>query len=339
MTFDSRLLFLGGHRKGGTSMFLNMFDGHRALSVYPHDINVLYAYHPRWLGPDYDDAARRERLDLVVCDFFKRNLGKEAAKAGFNVEGFCAGFRARIGRANVLEMASIIEALARTFNETAGARDPAWTVLKETSCEIFAGELLTAFPQARFIHLLRDPRDNYGALKSGVEGHYSRFGEDERMTLSSLLSRARLGMQLAQLNAERFGAKRYCVLRFEDLVREPKPQIERICAFLGIEPEETMTVPTVLGQPTRGNSYENIDFSQVSARNVGRWRDRITAEEACIIEFHFRELLDTYGYKREFSAAAAIDAASAFYKWENDRFHYRDSFARFRDAPRDAAAG
>ena len=39
-------IFLCGHRKSGTSMFLNLFDGNKDINVFPTDINLLYAYYP-----------------------------------------------------------------------------------------------------------------------------------------------------------------------------------------------------------------------------------------------------------------------------------------------------
>ena len=40
------LLFITGHRKSGTTMFANLFDGHKDFLVYPSDLCLLYAYYP-----------------------------------------------------------------------------------------------------------------------------------------------------------------------------------------------------------------------------------------------------------------------------------------------------
>lgn len=326
MSVDKRIVFICGHRKSGTTMFVNLFDGHPELAVFPQDATVLYAYHPRWLGETYSDRDRRERLEQVVCRFFTVNLARECAASGFDANAFAARFRAALPDSSLRDMGAIVNALLDAYGATAGNAERRWFVLKETSVELMAAELFAAFPNSRFIQLMRDPRDNYGALKSGVEKHYGRFGEDEHMTLSSLMHRARLGMMFAKANAARFGANRYKVVRFEDLVRDSETVLNDVCGFLGIAFDPSLLVPTVLGQPTRGNSYEKIDFSRVSDRNVGRWRTRISPEEAAVIEFNFGPLMEEFGYVRETSETARMDAASAFYKWENDRYHYRDSF-------------
>jgi hypothetical protein len=326
MISDKKILFVCGHRKSGTTMFANLFDGHPELSVFPQDATVLYAYHPRWLADKYSDAARRARLEQVVCRFFAENLNAECSAARFDAQDFASRFRTAVPDSALRNPAAIVNALLDSYAAVAGTANRRWHVLKETSIELMAAELFEAFPNARFVQLMRDPRDNYGALKSGVDKHYARFGEDEHMTLSSLVHRARLGMLFAQANLKRFGPERYKVVRFEDLVRDGERILRDICAFLGISFDQKLLVPTVLGQPTRGNSYEKINFSKVSDRNVGRWRERIGRDEAAIIEFQFGPLMEDFGYRREIDENARMDAAAAFYKWENDRYHYRDSF-------------
>ena len=45
-------------------------------------------------------------------------------------------------------------------------------VEKTTSSEFYATEIIKWFPNAKFIHLIRDPRDNFASLKSGWEERY-----------------------------------------------------------------------------------------------------------------------------------------------------------------------
>ncbi len=91
-------------------------------------------------------------------------------------------------------------------------------MLKETSIEIYASEILDWFPQSRFVQILRDPRDNFAALAAGVDKHYGPLGEDRKRTLASLLHRARHGLRMASRNRARLGEERYHLLRYEDLV-------------------------------------------------------------------------------------------------------------------------
>lgn len=320
MPSELPIVFLCGHRKSGTTLFLSLFDGHPDLCAYPTDITALYAYFPKFVRDCTDDKLRRARLDRILT----AELHRLAPDQGIEISKFAAGFNAALSGQALDDMTIVLEAIAAG---TAAMRGPGrWTILKETSIEIYAAELLRWFPNARFIQLLRDPRDNYGALKAGRD-RYAGFGESEGMTLSSLVNRAGMGLRLAHRHAARFGANRYRVLRFEDLVANPRAEMESICQFLGISFDPILLRPTLLGQTTKGNSYDGFDFSQVSTRNVGRWPERISSFEAQVIEFHLGELMSQHGYQTAFSLDEQSDAAAEFYKWENYKYHYRDSFA------------
>ena len=65
----------------------------------------------------------------------------------------------------------------------------------------------------------------------------------------------------------------------------------------------------------------------VSARNVSRWRERITAQDAQVIEFHLADEMAAFGYMPEFDGATQARAAAEYYKWQNYAYFYHDRFA------------
>ena len=56
----------------------------------------------------------------------------------------------------------------------------------------------------------------------------------------------------------------------------------KICKFLKIKFDVNLLKPTILGAKTSGNNFDGENFSKVSSKNVGRWHERITMEEAKI---------------------------------------------------------
>ena len=317
-------VFVGGHRKCGTTMLLNLFDGHPDLCVFPVDLKVLYAYFPDYDSREVDLGRRKDRLDTVVFNHWE-SLPELAGK--IDAKAFRAIFLRRMGSSSY-NIQEIVRELLLAYRELIGAayQPGQATVVKETSIEIYANHVFEWFPNAKLIHLIRDPRDTYSALKSGIESYYSRLGDDEHTVLHSLLERCHLGMQLADINQSRFGADNYLVVRFEDIVTDAVNSLKAIAEFLGIDYEEALLVPTVLGSPTRGNNFEKMDFPQVSRSNVARWPERILPGEAKVIEFHFKDLMNRFGYELAYSETEQADGATEFYKWSNYKYHYSDPF-------------
>ncbi len=329
------IAFFCGHRKSGTTLLVNLFDGHPELSVYPHDIKVLYAYYPRFVLENVDPKARWQRIERLLYLDLKHKLVEKELLDAVDVEAFWTRVKGRLADEDLADMGTILRSIADAL-PTAGERTRA-TVLKETSVELYADELFEWCPGAKVVQLIRDPRDNYAALKAGVERHYEKLGEGNRETLMSLLFRCSLGFRAALANRSRFGSERYLVIRFEDLVAEPESTLTRVTDFLGIAFHDCLRSPTVFGRRTSGNNYEGREMRGISGVNIGRWRERIGEVEAQVIEHCFGELLDAFGYQATSTADEQARAVADFYRWANYRYFFSDPYSSQAPLPKQAS--
>ncbi len=322
----SPLAFVCGHRKSGTTLLANLLDGHPQLAVYPNDLALLYAYFPDYIRTHADREKRRERLQQILFTDFTERRPSQA----LDVRALSERFFAELRDDGLGDLGALIARLMAAYQAITGraVAPTRWGVFKETSIEIYAAEIMGWFADARFIHLLRDPRDNFAALAAGVEQRYSRLGEDHNRTLASLLNRARIGFQMARHNRSCYGEGRYHLVRFEDLATAPEGAMRGVAAFLGIEFDPCLLKPTVLGQAAGGNAFDGVAAFDVSARHVNRWRERITPQDAQIIEFHLADEMNAFGYAPEFDRMAQARAAAEFYKWQNYEYFYGDRFAQ-----------
>ena len=322
----SPLAFVCGHRKSGTTVLSNLLEGHPQLAVYPIDLALLYAYFPAYIREHVTPQERRARLQQILFT----DLVARVPAGKIDIDALAKRFFGGLEDNKLDDLGVLIGRLMAAYQATVGrpAAQTRWGVFKETSIEIYAAEIMDWFPDARFIHLLRDPRDNFAALAGGVDKHYSNLGEDHNRTLASLLNRARIGLQMAQVNRARYGEERYHLLRFEDLATAPEPTMRGIAAFLGIDFDPCLLKPTVLGVAVGGNAFDGVASFDVSARNVNRWRDRITPQDAQVIEFHLADEMNAFGYAPAFDRAEQASAAAEFYKWQNYEYFYGDRFAQ-----------
>ena len=78
MPYNRNILLLTGHRKSGTTMFSNLFDGHNDLIVYPSDLCLLYAYYPYYSNSSISNNKKLSRIIDVIHqdldDNVKENL-------------------------------------------------------------------------------------------------------------------------------------------------------------------------------------------------------------------------------------------------------------------------
>ncbi|MBZ0265986.1 sulfotransferase [bacterium] len=313
-------IFLCGHRKTGTTLLLSLFDNHPNLVTFPPDSGFFYAWYPKYASDEFTREQKIQRIIDTMYYNLKQDLKKlEAYQGGFEFEALNEHFRSRM-EGKPADPGRLIEEAILAYGDIVIENDPSeikgW-VEKTTSTEIYAGELFNWFPNAKVIHLLRDPRDNYSSLKSGWQARYSKQADSIERIRQSMIDRGLLGMKMAAVNQEIYGAEQYKVVRFEDLTTKPMEVLQEICEFTGVDRTESMLFPSYMGLPWKGNNFDGLKFEAISPVNVGRWRQRIEPEEAHLIEFHFEPEMHRWGYELSSTADQRSSAAREHYKWHN----------------------
>ncbi|MGE0268306.1 MAG: sulfotransferase [Candidatus Omnitrophota bacterium] len=316
-------VFICGHRKTGTTMLVNLFDGSNEAVVYPDDSGFFYLYYPRYEASRYSNAQKTERLaNAIIADNLKTVIEEarcpEACKAMLKEKNqrYYDLFSQYTGEGDVKDILKYFIKCFRDVYYPDMGQPKVW-IEKTTSTEIYALELSKIFPRARFIHLIRDPRDNWASLKSGWDKRYKNFNDDIKRLKQSLLERGKLGMEMAKYNVSTIGSERYKVIRFEDFTQDAQAHMKDLCSFIDISFNESMLTPSTFGYFWEGNNFDGKKFKKTSSVNVNRWAERIEAEDAQLIEFHFRDIMNYFGYQCEFSIEQSQRAAAEHYKWFN----------------------
>jgi hypothetical protein len=158
--------------------------------------------------------------------------------------------------------------------------------------ERYADELFRAYPGARVVHMVRDPRDRYEASLARWPGGRGRAG--------GAAARWSYSMGLAARHAQHH-PDQYAIVRFEDLVCDPEATLRRVCAFVG-EP----FVPEMLalrGAPERrARLLEHPDATPgrpVVPQAIGGYRGRVPDDELAFLQLHLGRRMRALGYRPE----------------------------------------
>lgn len=159
--------------------------------------------------------------------------------------------------------------------------------------ERYADHVLQAYPGAKMIHMLRDPRDRYQASLALHPHGKARVGGATARWLYSV--------SLAERNLRRY-PEQYMIVRYETLVTEPEKTLREICAFLG--EEFTPAMLTMEGAPDfrekvlRG-AYGNSGERLISTEFIGRFRRFVPGEEIAFMQAVAGKKMVAYGYALE----------------------------------------
>jgi hypothetical protein len=150
----------------------------------------------------------------------------------------------------------------------------------------YAKKLLEMYPEARVVHMVRDPRAVLASQKNRwrlrqLGGKNVPWSEVIRLWFNyHPVTMSRLWRQATQVALGLEQHPRCTLLRFEDLVAEPESTVRSLLDWLALSFEETM-----LDVPQWGSS--NIEHGKeqgVSADMAGKWRDVLSAGEISISE-------------------------------------------------------
>lgn len=158
-------------------------------------------------------------------------------------------------------------------------------------------QLITLYPGAKFINIIRDGRD---VAISTIDARWTRYYERNRFVwLEAMKWRDTLRRSVY--------AERILEIRYEDLVQEPEANVRTICDFLGEHFEEGMLAwqhRVESSIPAREMSVHARIKGGMDSQNIAVWKTRLSAFECFSMEACLGEALDKLGYDLRFSSPA-----------------------------------
>jgi hypothetical protein len=135
--------------------------------------------------------------------------------------------------------------------------------------------LIELWPDARFIHILRDGRDVARSVVSlGWAGHCWHAAQ---WWIEAERTWQRLRAKLAP--------GQWTDVTYEELVTSPEPVLARLCTFIGVEFDGAML------DYSRHSRYERPD-----PKLIGQWRHKMTEREVQLVESRIGDMLVERGY-------------------------------------------
>ena len=293
-----RPVFICGHPKSGTSLLRSLLDAHPQLVVYPEETGFFRRYLPAIQGLDLEEKVALAEEKLIHI-FTWNQQQPPPSQVGFPDRDYSGVHFEAVRLAMIGQLTlngfrhdgDLLSAAILAFGQVTGqlSDDTLWWVEKTPYDERYAEQIYTWWPQARCIHIVRDPRDNF------LSYHQKHAGWNARVFAQNWVDSTGAGLE----NRAHYGTENYMIVRYEDLVQKPNETLSDICNYLGIYQTDMLWVPTRNGEAWMGNSMFTERFKGISSTPVERWKGSLKPEDAGVIALLAGSLMGVLGYPVE----------------------------------------
>lgn len=274
---DVSLFFIVGCPRSGTTLLRRMLDAHPDVAVAPETFFMRHFWEQR---DAYGDLSHDAVLDQLVDDLTATPAFEEL---GLEEDAF----RAAVHRAP-RRWKTVFRVLLQQFAER---RDARFVGEKTPNHVLSIPTLHRWFPEARFVHLVRDPRAVSNSWRTVPWSSEYRWRDAEVW----------VEFVEAGREAEASGAP-VTSLHFEALVRSPEEELRAVCEgldlpyddrMLSFHEQEPATVD-VEREPWKERATDPIDPTVAD-----RWRDELSGHVQAQVEAVAGAEMKRWGYAVE----------------------------------------
>ncbi len=303
---NTKPIFILGAHKSGTSLLRALLDGHPDLYVVPVEAH-FFQNLSFWVDNEYrrqrPRKLTREEQYKRFADYIQEVNDKtdpysdSVSKGIFDQSRFEEYF-SRIHKGDPPQRLLALYLEAIHYSEK-GVPLPEGLRVVEKSVENaeFVPELNRYYPEAKFVHILRNPYANLVSLR-----RYKSIGFGYPIMRRVLRT---MENSYYWLYKNRRLMPSYRIIRYEDLVREPEKTMRELAEYLEIPFHQVLLAPTYRGADWQGNSITGQKFRGVETSVLNRWQDEILPLEVRYVNRLFPFVLRDYNYE-EYTASGSF---------------------------------
>ncbi|HTF03461.1 MAG TPA: sulfotransferase [Bacteroidia bacterium] len=270
-----------GTQRSGSNLLRVMLNQHPQIAA-PHPPHILQVMMPllRMYGNLESDAAFRQLVD-DTCTLVERNPVNWGVK--FDRENIY----------ETIESRSLPQVMKSIYEAKAQSKQATHWCCKSMASIHYIREIEEAGLHPFYIFIYRDGRDVACSFRKAVVGEKHMY---------NLAQQWKTEQELSIALCERVGETHSILIRYEDLILDPKRELERICSALNIPFVENMLDYTTAEESqvtaSSGKMWGNL-VKPVMKENTRKFLKELAYDDLVIFESVAGDTLKKLGYPLE----------------------------------------
>jgi Sulfotransferase family len=275
-------VFICGCPRSGTTLLGRLADAHPELAVV-HESRFIAGWYEERVGltPDGEVTPTLVSELAEYPRYVRLGLGRSVLERlhtpdrPVSYERFVSGIFDRYGEAR--------------GKRIVGDKTPRYVRSLPT--------LHALWPEARFVHIIRDGRDVCLSVLNWGKGPTGRFTAWDEDPVSVVALWWRWHVLLGRQDGKALGGRLYHEARYESLVSDPARECAELCTFLGLAYEEAM----LRFHEGRERAESRLDAKKAwrpVTSGIRNWREQMPAADVERFEAAAGDVLAELGYSR-----------------------------------------
>lgn len=279
--------FIIGRPRTGTTLLRSLFDAHPNVQI-PWECQFLLNLYPKYGKLEHWNTGTLERFYTDLLDqwqFSAWNIDHKKLQSDLQQ---CKGENTYASICQVVYL-NHISFYAKETIQLIGDKNHGYT--------IYTHRLKKLFPDAKFIYILRDYRDNYESVRK----------VDFELPIVSLVVYKWKYFYKKTLKASQKYPGSFYFIRYEDLVTDPQLHFQKLCDFLDIP-----YIPEVFDfYKMKGKAEEKYPadilekhhkslFNPINKSRIGLWEKTMSRSQVRIADQVAGKYADHAGYQKKF---------------------------------------
>ncbi|MEQ7010818.1 sulfotransferase [Actinopolymorpha sp. B17G11] len=290
-----RPIFILGCPRSGTTLLSLMLHQHPRIAIPPENRFLMPVYLKRERFGDLAvEANRRALAEMIVTSKWFGDLGLDPSTITDRIVDEAWTVGSAVGL--VLRAYSDRFGKLRWGDKRPYYRTAIWLIRR-------------MFPNAQFVHIIRDGRDCVASMKSVPPWDELGFSARVRAWTEAIDRGNRARDDLP--------ADTYHEIQYEMLVADPEKHLSTLSEFLGEPYDEAMLSPERLADTfvPEHQTWHVRTRQEVSTRSVGSFRDRLEPWQLRVCEAVMGERLREYGYELTGAGPPAPEELEDFFTY------------------------